>query len=117
MELTLVSENENILRLSVAGRIVQSALVAADPLSDAMGGEDYSRDVLLDMAQVEYIDSSGIGWLLARHKRFREAGGKLVIHSPSSMVSDVVKMLRLDTVFDLADDESAATVLTRGDEP
>jgi anti-sigma B factor antagonist len=116
MELTLVSETEDLLRLQAKGRLVQSVLEHSDPLRDALGSEDFSREVLLDLSEIEYIDSSGIGWLLARHKRFREAGGKLILHSASSAVLDVVRMLRLDTVFLLAEDEATAAVLARGGE-
>ena len=113
MQLTLVSETEDLPRLQAKGRLVQSVLEQSDPLRDALGGEDYSRDVLLNLSEVEYIDSSGIGWLLGRHKRYREAGGKLILHSASPMVLDVVKMLRLDAIFLLADDESTAAALAR----
>ena len=114
MELSLVADDENVLHVQVKGRIVRSEVESSDPLRDVPGGEDYTRRLVLNLSDVEYIDSSGVGWLLARHKRYREAGGELVIHSLSPMVLDMIRMLQLDSVLRLADDEITALALVRG---
>jgi anti-anti-sigma regulatory factor len=57
---------------------------------------------------VEAIDSSGIGWLLSSQKKFRTAGGLLVLHTLSPFARDVMRILNMQLVFKLADDEGAA---------
>ena len=118
MNLSTVSDDGDVLRLQAAGRITQDSLSpGGDELGDLLGAEGYARRVVLCLADVDFIDTSGISWLLGRHKRFREASGKLVIHSMLPMVAEVLKMLRLHMVFHLAESESAALALVRGDQP
>ncbi|MHC4177472.1 MAG: STAS domain-containing protein [Planctomycetota bacterium] len=118
MNLSTVSDDGHVLRLQAAGPITQDGLsqCAGDELGDLLGAEGYARRAVLGMADVDFIDTSGIGWLLARHKRFREAGGVLVIHSVVPMVLEVLKVLRLHMVFRLAENEPAALAAVRGDQ-
>ena len=117
MKLSIVSDDGDVLRLQASGQITQDQLSPdLDELSDLLGPDGYARKVALSLADVDFIDSSGIGWLLRCHKHFREAEGRLVIHSVVPMVLEVLQVLRLDLVFQLADSESAALALARGGE-
>jgi anti-anti-sigma factor len=115
MRVNTVSDDGDVLRLQVSGRVTQDKLSpTSDQLGDLLGTQGYARQVALSLADVDFIDTSGIGWLLARHKRFREAGGRLVIHSVMPMVLEVLKVLRLHTVLELADNESTALAMAQG---
>ena len=117
MEISVASDDGGVLRLRLAGSITQDDLWPfSDPMHELLGEQGYARKVVLSLADVEFIDSSGISWLLVRHKRFRQAGGRLVIHSVPPIVADVVKMLRLNLVFHLADDETTAVALAEGEQ-
>jgi anti-anti-sigma factor len=63
---------------------------------------------LFDMEGVEFIDSSGIGWLLSMNRRFQEEGGAMALHSVPPMVSNALKLLRLNEVLTIAEDAPAA---------
>jgi anti-anti-sigma factor len=118
MELKRLSEDDGVLRLQSVDPIAR-----ADPgaglreMEDSLGDQGYAGKVLLSLSETEFIDSSGLSWLLTCQKRFCEAGGRLVIHSIPSSVSDVLMMMRLELVLELAEDESAALELLRGDTP
>ena len=97
------STSDEITTVAISGRITYNTL---DPGQDPLAlqvPEIYSRRVFFDMSAVEYIDSSGVSWLLICHKRFREAGGKLVLHSINPMVKQVLGVLKLERVLHLAD--------------
>jgi anti-anti-sigma factor len=118
MELSTVSDDGHVLRLRASGRITQEKIApSSDELGDLLGVGGYARRVVLNLADVDFIDTSGISWLLARHKRFRQASGKLVLHSLMPMVLEVLKVLRLHRVFHLADNEPAAVALVQGGQP
>jgi anti-anti-sigma factor len=118
MKLSRVSDDGQVLRLQVTGRITHDVLSPwGDELGNLLGGGGYARRVILSLADVDFIDTSGISWLLARHKRFREASGKLVIHSVMPLVLEVLKVLRLHMVFHLAENEPAALALAQGGQP
>jgi anti-anti-sigma factor len=73
----------------------------------------HARNAVLNMADVTSLDTRRIGWLLAAHKRFREAGGRLVLHSVRLLVREALAFLGLDRVLDIAEDEAAALDLLR----
>jgi anti-anti-sigma factor len=109
MRVKLVSKDDAVTSVAAAGEITQSAFVTEDePLALAFGEQIYSSRLLLGLSEAVYVDSRGVGWLLKCHKRCREAGGVLVIHSIPPFVSDVLRVLRLNKVLDLADDEEQA---------
>lgn len=116
MDLDLVSDDGDLVRLQLKGRIVQDVLGRqGEPIGELLGPNGYRRKTLMSLAKTDFIGSSGLSWLLVAHKRFREAGGKLVLHSVPVMVRDVLKVMRLDLVLDVADNESDAVARAQGD--
>ncbi|AOM81995.1 STAS domain-containing protein [Salisediminibacterium beveridgei] len=55
---------------------------------------------IIDMERLSFIDSAGIGILVAIHKRTKERGGHLKIRHAKGPVYEVFEMTRLTTVFD-----------------
>lgn len=111
MRLENVSEDTTTLCVRVIGDVTQDAYGPnSEPLAEAHGHDVYQRAVLLSLGETRFIDSRGVGWLLKCHKRFREAGGILVLHSMTPEVTQVLKILRMDLVMDLAKDEASARV-------
>ena len=118
MNLEVLSDEEEVLRLQVAGRIVQEDLdPERDPLRDLLSDRGYARLVVLSLSGASSIDSSGLALLLMWHKRLLQAGGKLVLHSTPIKVMETLRILRMDLVLHLARDESAALTLARAENP
>lgn len=65
----------------------------------------------VNLTGVTDIDSSGIGALVRAFTIIKRAGGKCTFFAPTKRVLMLLKMVRLDNVLDLAEDE--ATALTR----
>ena len=57
------------------------------------------RAVMVDLAQLEFIDSSGLGVLVSALRRFREHGGDLALQSPKPAALKIFEMTGLTTVF------------------
>ncbi|HEX4129421.1 MAG TPA: STAS domain-containing protein [Pirellulales bacterium] len=115
MELVLASDDGDVLRVKTVGRITpetargtESPKADHEPLAHLLGPQVYGRRVLVNLAESDYVSSSGVGWLLACHKRCREAGGKLVLYALPRTVQNVLKVLKLDSVLHVADDEAEA---------
>jgi len=66
------------------------------------------KKIILNLAQVDYIDSSGVGELVSGFTAVRNAGGELKLLSLTKKVHDVVQVTKLYTVFDIKDDEFTA---------
>ena len=116
MDLSIVSQNGQVTQLKVKGRITQKQLASSsDVLVDVLGPEAYKGKVLLDMRDADFLDSSGVSWLLIAHKRFREQGGRFVLYSVPPMVLNVLKILRMQLVFDMADTPEEALQKAQGE--
>jgi anti-sigma B factor antagonist len=55
--------------------------------------------IVLDLAHLYFIDSTGIGVLIGAHRRAAEAGGELVLRRVSPRTRDVLRMVALDRVL------------------
>ena len=66
------------------------------------------RKILVDLAGVTIIDSSGVGMMAAKLKTVREKGGDLKLVRLTSRTAHLLGLLKLKTVFDVHDDEAAA---------
>jgi anti-anti-sigma factor len=117
MKLSIRSQQDDVVSLFLRGRVSQRELsTVEDPLTDLLGEDAFQNHIMVDMSEVAALDSSGVNWLLVCHKRARENGGKLVLHSLSPIARNVVKVLNLQTVFILAADENEAARSLQGED-
>jgi anti-sigma B factor antagonist len=63
------------------------------------------KKIVLNLAHVDYIDSSGVGELVSSFTAVRNAGGELKLLNLTKKVHDVLYVTKLYTVFDIKDDE------------
>jgi len=114
MDLKLISDDGDVLRVEMLGPIVESVMTPdLKPFEDLLGPQGYTRTVLVSMAEITLIDSRGLSWLLINHKRFRQTGGRLVVHSVHPQVMEILAVARFERVLHLAEDEPAALELLR----
>lgn len=115
MKLTVQSDNGGEVLLRIEGRVSQRDVEVSDPIIESLGENVYSRQLVVDLSEVASLDSSGVNWLLVAQKRIHEHGGKLVLHSLSPIANNVLKVLNLHAVFQVADSEDAALRMLGGD--
>ncbi|MAC19767.1 MAG: hypothetical protein CMJ23_08885 [Phycisphaerae bacterium] len=77
-------------------------------VDDAERGERETPDVVVNLAEVEYLNSSNIAQLLRLRKRLAAGGGKLRISSVGDQVWGVILVTGLDKLFDFHDDLATA---------
>ncbi len=113
----VVNAGEGPSHLRLTGKVTGDDLRAAgcDPI-DLFGADVYSKPLLIDMSGTDFLDSSGIGWLLEQHKRFRSGKGKLILHSVPPMVAKVMQLMSLNRVLQIADDEQTASLLAESED-
>jgi anti-sigma B factor antagonist len=64
--------------------------------------------ILLNLGNVSYMNSDGVGELVASYQQAKEAGGTIKLLNPSGKVSDQLQLTRLDEIFEIYRDEKAA---------
>jgi len=67
-----------------------------------------SRRIVLNLSDVAYMDSSGLGELIAAHTTITTAGGEIKLLNLAKRVHDLLKLTKLYTVFESFEDETAA---------
>jgi len=67
-----------------------------------------NKQILLNLADVSYIDSSGIGELVSAFTAVSNQGGHLKLLNLTKKVHDLLQITKLYTVFDIHDDEAKA---------
>lgn len=65
------------------------------------------KQILLNLSDVRYIDSAGLGTLVSAFTRVRKQGGELKLLNLTQKVSELMQITRLYTVFDILNDEAA----------
>ena len=92
--------------LSVKGEIEVYSLPEFSRLAESyLGGP---AELVLDLEGLEYIDSSGLGFLVTLHERMERQGQRLVLAHLRSHVSRVFKITRLDQILDIRSEEAPA---------
>ncbi|HEX4825720.1 MAG TPA: STAS domain-containing protein [Candidatus Polarisedimenticolaceae bacterium] len=66
------------------------------------------KKILLNLEKVSYMDSAGIGELVACFKRAREKGGTVKLLRPSGKVEDLLQLTKLWEVFEIFSEEQPA---------
>jgi anti-sigma B factor antagonist len=72
--------------------------------------EERRTRILLNLGDVDYIDSSGIGELVSGYTSVKNRGGELKLLNLTKKVHDLLQITKLYTVFDVHSDEHAAVL-------
>jgi len=101
-------EVKDVIVIDLSGRVTMGEACAAirDEIRDELG--QGHRKILLNLADVSYIDSAGLGELTAAYTTTRNRGGQLKLLNLTKRVQDLMQITKLYTVFDVHDDERKA---------
>jgi anti-sigma B factor antagonist len=94
--------------IDAAGRITlgEGASAFRDTVREQAGKG--SKKLLLNLSEVSYIDSSGIGEMVSGFTTVTNSGGQLKLVGLSKRIKDLLQITKLYTVFDVYDDEAEA---------
>ena len=105
---TVLIKVDGITILDLSGRITlgEGSITLRDSVHDAL--DKGSKNILLNLAQISYIDSSGVGELVSAFTSVKNAGGELKLLNLTQKVHDLLQITKLYTVFDIWDNEASA---------
>jgi anti-sigma B factor antagonist len=99
---------DGVMVVDLSGRITlgEGSVILRDTVRDLIGKGE--KKILLNLGDVTYIDSSGIGELVSAFTTVRNQGGELKLLKLTKKVHDLLQITKLYTVFDVKDDEAQA---------
>jgi len=99
---------DGVVILDLAGRITigEGTIVIRKRILELLGKDQ--RKFLLNLAEVDYIDSSGLGEIVASYTTVRNAQGDLKLLGLTRRVRDLMQITKLLTVLDVFERESDA---------
>jgi anti-sigma B factor antagonist len=110
-----VRQTRDVTILDLNGRLSLGEALAFGPGSGLVLSETIrefakkgQKKILLNLASVTYVDSSGVGQLVGALTTARNQSGDIKLLKPSVHVLDLLKTTKLDGVFDIHEDETAA---------
>jgi anti-sigma B factor antagonist len=108
MQATTRPVGKGITVLEIRGKIMLGGgnAVLRDAVQNLL--ERGNTRILLNLNDVEHIDSAGLGELVRSHTSLRKAGGQLKLLNPSAKIMDMLRMSMLHKVFDVQTDEASA---------
>ena len=94
--------------LDLSGKIVlgEGDMQIKDRIRDLLA--DGQKRILLNLADVNYIDSAGLGALISSYTTTRRDGGNLKLVNLTKRIQDLLAITKLITVFDTFEDEKEA---------
>lgn len=99
---------DDVVILDLSGRITigEGTLIIRDNLQKFLNAGD--RKFLLNLSDVNYIDSSGLGELVTAFTTVRNQGGQLKLLNLTKRVQDLLQITKLLTVFEAFNSEAEA---------
>jgi anti-sigma B factor antagonist len=107
--LTIASrEVDGVTVLDLSGRITlgEGSVQLRDAIRGLIG--QGKKNVLLNMGEVSYIDSSGLGELVSAYTTAKNQQAEVKLLNLTRKVHDLLQLTKLYTVFDIKDDEASA---------
>lgn len=109
MDLTLTTRQVgDVSVVDVSGRIVlgEESAKLRSTIGDLL--REGHHKILLNLANVNYIDSSGLGNLVSAFATVKKHDGELKLLRLTAKVQDVMQITKLYTIFDIKEDEASA---------
>jgi anti-sigma B factor antagonist len=101
-------ETPEAVILDLNGRLThgESLSELRDSIREALAGDQ--KNILLNLADITYVDSSGLGQLIASHATVASRGGQIKLLNLQKRVNDLLQVTKLLTVFESYTSEQAA---------
>jgi anti-anti-sigma factor len=113
MKMTILERDDDITHVVLTGRLdTTGALDIRERFSEATAARE--RPAIVDLSEIEFLASQGIGLLLANGKRLMKTGHKLILLNPLGMVETVLKFSKLDKLMPIASDLDEAIRILQG---
>ncbi|MGE4298436.1 MAG: STAS domain-containing protein [Desulfovibrionaceae bacterium] len=111
MDALQVTRQNGSIHATLTGEITLDVAGSIKAQLDSLLEQNAYEYLILDLAAVTFIDSSGIGFLVALNTRIKAAGKKMLLFRPSTQVLKTLTLVQLMHFFTIIDNEDDLTTL------
>src|SRR5262245_57257087 len=112
MQISVDDDGGSTARVVLVGKLdITGAEEVALPLATLSGGQ---QNVMIDMSGVTFLASIGIRHLVSATKALSRRGGRLILISPTALVSEILTTAGLTSMFSIVASESEAQAVVAG---
>ena len=96
---TTTQTEEGIVIFNLSGKILtkEDSEEVTNEIDENIENENFN--VILNLEELDYINSTGLNFIISSFTKMRNAGGELVISSVSQKVEDLLVITKLNTIF------------------
>ena len=107
----VVEAKNQYLLVSLSGQLVLNCSSELKEKVKEAANEHQQYHLIVDLSQVDFIDSSGLGVLIAWFKHVNEAQGKVIYTNVTEYVYKIIRLAKLDKIFTITDSVNDAISL------
>jgi anti-sigma B factor antagonist len=111
---TILNEADDYIHVRLQADGQPGGPDALPDLASLLSARPHPKTIVVDMAGIQWIDSSSIGGLIGLHKRCQEAGRHLILHAVQPPVADVLRFCKLDRLLTIKPGQAEALALAIG---
>jgi anti-sigma B factor antagonist len=103
-----IRETAEVVILDMSGRLTLGDALGdfRDSIRETLAGD--RKNILLNLSEVSYIDSSGLGQLIGSYATVTDRGGQMKLFNLQKKVTDLLQITKLLTIFETFDNEAKA---------
>ena len=88
----------DVLNIKLVGEIDHHSAVRVRADIDTLIFESRPKRVILDLSQISFMDSSGLGLIMGRYTLIKELGGTLILRSPTAAVTKILSLAGMERI-------------------
>ncbi|MEO0471135.1 MAG: STAS domain-containing protein [Bacteroidota bacterium] len=108
MEFSFNKQSDNIGIYQLKGNLIgeTDGVPITESFSEQLDGG--TRQFIIDLSELQHINSSGLGVLITLLTKARKVGGEVMLSSPSSYIKNLLLITKLNTIFTIHDTTDVA---------
>ncbi|MFL5241028.1 MAG: STAS domain-containing protein [Gemmataceae bacterium] len=114
MNYAIVDETDGYIHVRLGAAVQPGAPDTLPDLTALLSARPHPKSIVVDMAGIQWIDSSTIGGFIGLHKRCQQAGRQLILHAVQTPVMEVLRFCKLDRLLVIKPGPSEALALAVG---
>ena len=99
-----VQKEDDVITVKFHGEIDHHSAVGVRGEIDALIYEERPTKMILDMSDIDFMDSSGLGLVMGRYALMQKTGGELTLRSPNSRIKKIFELAGLERIIKIEED-------------